>query len=190
MAAVAAATFISTSLDNLFLLMGLVGGSGLRRRDIALGYGASVAVVLAAGVAGNLIADLAAPGWLRFLGAVPLAMGLWRVRALRRTPAPAAADEAVRGGTGIATIFGVMLAASGDSLVVFTSLMAETADAMVLVIIVTALSMSVGWSALARWVVEHPALAPFLHRCERWIVPPLLVAIGLYILLDTSTDTM
>lgn len=190
MAGVAAATFVSTSLDNLFLLMGIVGGSSLRTRDVALGYGASVALVMAVGVAGNLAADTVSPQWLRALGLVPLGMGLWRVRGLLGGRDAITQDAPTPQAGGIASVFGVMLASSGDSLVVFASLMAETADAMVVVIIFVTLAMSGVWAVLARWFLDHPSLAPLLRRLERYAVPLLLVALGLYILLDTSTDTV
>ena len=46
------------------------------------------------------------------------------------------------------------------------------------------------WVVAARWVVDHPMLAPHLARIERYAVPALLIAVGLYILSDTGTDTV
>jgi cadmium resistance protein CadD (predicted permease) len=90
----------------------------------------------------------------------------------------------------MASVFALMLANSGDSFTVLTSLMAESRDALVVVIVTTALTMTTLWALLARWVVGHPALAPILWRLDRYGVPFLLVAIGLYILLDTPTDSV
>ena len=65
------AAFVSTNLDNLFLLMGLIGGARLRTRDIAIGYALSIALVLAVGLAGSYAADWATDAWLRYLGLIP-----------------------------------------------------------------------------------------------------------------------
>ena len=80
MAGVAAATFVSTSLDNLFLLMGLIAGSGLRWRSVALGYGGSVAVVLGVGGLGKLAAKGKIP--VRGFNVLALALSVRSVRAV------------------------------------------------------------------------------------------------------------
>jgi cadmium resistance protein CadD (predicted permease) len=187
-AGVAIAAFVSTNLDNLFLLMGMLGGSRTHTRDVAFGYGLSMSLVLAVGLAGSYAADWTAQGWLRYLGLIPLAMGLWRLRAL--LPGNAHEVEATVARTGALPVFSTMLANSGDSLGVFTALMSETAEPLVPVIIATVLAMVCVWAFAARWVVAHPAFGPHLRRLDRFLVPALLIALGLYILTDTATDTI
>ena len=184
------AAFVSTNLDNLFLLMGLIGGARLRTRDIAIGYALSIALVLAVGLAGSYAADWATDAWLRYLGLIPLAMGGRRVWNLVRRAGDPEVPVAAPTGSGIPSVFGVMLANSGDSLGVFTSLMGETSELLVLVIIGTTLAMASLWALAASWVVSHPRLAPALRKVDRYAVPVLLVAIGCYILADTPTDTI
>ena len=191
MIGVTVVAFVSTNLDNLFVLMGLVGGSKMQTRDVATAYAFSIAVVLGIGVAASYLADLGADAWLRYLGFVPLGMGLWRIRALATgARSPGASPEQTRSGLSIPSVSITMLASSGDSLGVFSSLMAETSEVLVLVIFATALAMSALWAAAASFVVQHPALAPRLRMMDRYAVPILLVAIGLYILSDTATDTI
>lgn len=187
---VGVAAFVSTNLDNLFLLMAMMKGSSLGARAVVLGYGSAMALVLAVGTLGSYAGDLVADAWLRYLGLIPLAMGVWRLWDLRRGVDPNAKESAPSQAGGAASVFGVMLANSGDSLGVFTSLMSETSELLVLVIFATALAMSGLWVAAARWLVEHPALAPHLRRLDRYLVPILLLAIGIYILSDTATDTV
>jgi cadmium resistance protein CadD (predicted permease) len=185
---VSMAAFLSTSIDNLFLLMGLMSGGRTRTSHVLVGYAGAVAVVLALGLIGARAADAVADDWLRYLGCIPLGMGAWRLlRLVRGTPAPSTATHPARGG-GPAPVFGVMLANSGDSLGVFTSLLAETAAPHVPVVAATPLAMAALWVVLARYVVRHPRLAPRLRGVDRVAVPLLLVAVGLYILTDTPTD--
>lgn len=185
---VAIAAFVSTNLDNLFLLMGMLGGSRAHTRDVVLGYGLSMGLVLSVGLAGSYAADWTAQGWLRYLGLVPLAMGLWRLRGLLRGGAHDV--EAARASRAALPVFSTMLANSGDSLGVFTALMSETAEPLVPVLIATVLAMVCVWVVAARQVAAHPALAPLLRRLDRTLVPVLLIALGLYILTDTPTDTL
>jgi cadmium resistance protein CadD (predicted permease) len=188
MVGISVVAFVSTNLDNLFLLMGLLASSP--HRKVMLGYTLAVAAVLGVGLAGSYLADFSAQAWLRWLGLVPLSMGAWRLRGLFRSPAAATEASPGAGPRGAASVFGVTLANSGDSLGVFTSLMSETSELLVFVILLTVLGMSALWIRAARWVAEHPALAPWLHQIDRYGVPLLLVALGLYILSDTATDTL
>lgn len=190
MAGVSAAAFVSTNVDNLFLLMALLGGSPRRARAVAVGYAAALAVVLAVCVAGSWAFELAANAWLRYLGLVPLGLGLWRLRQLLGRGSPSVAGAPPPRAAGVGASFGLMLGNSGDSLAVFASLLGETEGGLIPVAVVTILGMALLWVAAARGMVSHPALAPPLQRLERWGVPLLLVAVGLYILLDTATDTV
>ena len=189
MIGVAVVAFVSTNLDNLFLLMALLSGAERRTAAIVIGYASAIALVLAVAVAASLVADIFSDTWLRFLGLIPLTMGIWRARHLARGfyAEPAAS---IRPATGAFSVFAVMLANSGDSLGVFASLLSETSEPLILVAIATSLAMACLWVAAARWVVEHPSLAPHLHRLDRILVPILLIAVGLYILTDTATDTV
>ena len=190
MVGVSLAAFLSTSLDNLFLLIGLMSDGRTRTRDVALGYAGSMTLVVTVGLAGSYAVDFAADGWLRYLGLVPLGLGLWRLAALVRGQPAAALEQLPPRAGGPLPVCGVMLANSGDSLGVFASLMAETSDLLVLVIGATAIGMALGWTLVARQVVEHPSLAPRLRKIDRYAVPVLLISIGFYILLDTPTDTV
>lgn len=187
---VSAVAFVSTSLDNLFLLMGLMAGSRVRSRDAAAGYGLALALILSIGVAGSYAADLIADGALRYLGLIPLTMGIGRVWKVLRESEDAPTSDAAQAGRGVASVFAVMLANSGDSLAVFTPLMSETSDRLVFVIVATALGMGALFSLAARSVVRHPRLAPSLRAIDRYAVPLLLLGIGVYILSDTPTDTV
>ena len=133
-------------------------------------------LVLLVGLAGSYAADVAAQSSLRYLGLVTLVMGLWRMRAMIR-PAPGT-DGVASALSGRASVFGITLANSGDSLGVFAPLMAETSELLVVVIFVTALAMAVAWASVARWVAEHSALAPRLKAVDRYLVPLILIAIG------------
>jgi cadmium resistance protein CadD (predicted permease) len=193
MIGVSAAAFVSTSLDNLFLLMGLMAGSRLRTRDAALGYGLALAPVLSIGVAGSYAADWVADDALRALGLIPLTMGIartWKVLRAPQTSATSPPQGAAPAGRSIASVFAVMLANSGDSLAVFAPLMSETSERLVFVIVATALGMGALWSLAARSVVRHPRLAPSLRAIDRYAVPLMLIGIGIYILTDTPTDTV
>jgi cadmium resistance protein CadD (predicted permease) len=83
-----------------------------------------------------------------------------------------------------------MLANSGDSFLVFTALLGDTRSWLDGVVVGALVAMSVLWVRIAAVVTEHPRLRDPLRVFARFGLPILLVCVGLYILLDTPTDTV
>lgn len=186
-AGLTAAAFAATNLDNLLLLVALFGDRSFRSRDILLGYGsaavlvAAVAYIMAKGV------ELAPAGYLGLLGLVPLAMGLARLRDLFRTDF-APVDRPSRLGAGVLPVALLMLAQSTDSFGVYISVFADTQALLEIPVLLTLMFCVVTWCAVARWLARASGIAVPLQRLSRFVVPVLLIVIGLYILLDTTTD--
>ena len=82
--AITGATFATTNLDNLGLLLALFADEGFQSRDILLGY--TLAALLVAGVAygASTAVEFAPSRYLGYLGIVPIAVGLVRAYELVR----------------------------------------------------------------------------------------------------------
>jgi len=187
---VAGASFLSTNADNLVLLAVLLGQRGQRAVPILQGY---VVAAVAIGSGGLLVARLAdafPPAVFGYLGLVPLAMGAVRLsRAFRGRSADASAtvESQTIGTAGVAML---MLANSTDTLLVLAPLFAETPEPYTYAMVATIAVTAIGCFCLALLVARHPGLRAWLARAERWLVPVLLIGVGLYILSDTATDTL
>jgi cadmium resistance protein CadD (predicted permease) len=83
-----------------------------------------------------------------------------------------------------------MFANSGDSLAVLAPLFAETREPYTLLIVGAGISMVLLWSGLAGWIARSPALAEPIRKWSAYLLPLILIAVGLYILSDTGTDTL
>jgi cadmium resistance protein CadD (predicted permease) len=189
-AVVAGASFISTSTDNLVLLAVLLAKRGQRALPVMLGYVAAAAVIGAAGLVVARLADVFPPNLIGYLGVVPLGMGIVRlVRAVRGPGREQSATMEARtiGSTGVATL---MLANSSDTFSVLAPLFAETPEPYTYVMVATIIVVSIGWFGLALAVGGHPRMRGWIARADRWVVPLLLIGIGLYVLADTATDTL
>jgi cadmium resistance protein CadD (predicted permease) len=186
---VAGASFISTSFDNFTLLIGFYADGRYSKTKVLFGYAASTLgmVFLAHGAATAV--EGAPAALLGYLGLVPLAMGLAGVaRLVRGGPdAEAVTDPAPRG---FWAVLGVMLANSGDTLVVFVSVFADTAEGLEWWVMGAAVAIAVGYAILARWLVERAGAADRLQRRTRMVLPFLLIGIGAYILANTPTDVV
>lgn len=184
---VTTASFVSTSFDNFTLLVGFYADRRYATRRVLLGYAASTlaVVLLAHGVA--TAAETAPPGLLGYLGLIPLTLGLVGLARLA-SRAPRGELPAGTTGRGFLAVLGVMLANSGDTLAVFVSLFADTAEGLEGWILATAVASASGYAVLARWLVERSAAAERIQRYSRVVLPLLLIAIGAYILANTATD--
>jgi cadmium resistance protein CadD (predicted permease) len=189
-AGVALAAFVSTSADNLVLLASLVGRARAQQRRVILGYVTAVAVVAVTGLAVARAADVVDPRWLGYLGVVPLLMGVYRLFGLRTPSASTTGAVPTVPAVGYLAAFVLMISNSSDTLGVVAPLFAETPEPLSYVIAATLVVMSLVWSGAAVIVAAQPYIADRLQRYERLLVPFILIGIGIYILLDTSTDTL
>jgi cadmium resistance protein CadD (predicted permease) len=188
-AGLAAATFVSTSIDNLLLLVGFFTSPGFRARGVVLGYVGSVIAVLGVGFAASYAADFAPNRYAGYLGLVPILMGVTQLyKAVRGGDMPEGLSHPAVQGAGPVGL--VMLANSGDSLGAFVALFAETREPFTFVIVGLVAALSLAWIGLARWVAGHTALQQLLQRWGRYLLPLVLIAVGAYILADTRTDTL
>lgn len=181
------AGFTATNLDNLLVLVALSAG-GARARAM-LGFLLAAATLLAVATLGIVLGDMLDPGWVGYLGVVPVVLGLYLFLQLLRSPAPTAQMSAAAP-VGVAGSFLVMLSNSGDNLALFLPLMADTRKSLLPIIILTYVGMAVAWTLLARWLVGHRLLAKSLERHGRWLLPSIMIAVGTVVLMDMGYDRL
>ena len=184
-----AASFVSTSLDNFTLLLGFYGDERYARGRVLFGYLASTAgmVLLAHAVAAAV--ETAPSHLLGYLGVIPLGLGLIGVYRLLR-PGPSSERPPRVEARGFLAVLAVMMANSGDTLAVFVSLFADTAEGLEVWVLLTAAGMAAAYALVARRLVERSAAADLLRRYTRVLLPFLLIGIGVHILSNTPTDVM
>ena len=83
-----------------------------------------------------------------------------------------------------------MLSNGSDTLAVLLTLFAETPEPLTYVLATTVVVAAFLGFALARWIAGHAWIAARIERLERWLVPLLLIGLGVYILMDTGTDVI
>jgi cadmium resistance protein CadD (predicted permease) len=189
-AGVALAAFVSTSIDNLILLASLSGRAPAQQRTVMWGYVAAIGTVAVLGLAVARAADVVDTQWLGYIGVVPLLMGVYRLRGLFARPSTVADVAHTVPAVGFGAVFALMISNSSDTLGVVAPLFAETPEPLSYVIAATLVVMAFVWSGAAALVARQPFVADKLQRYERLLVPFILIGIGIYILLDTSTDTL
>jgi cadmium resistance transport/sequestration family protein len=187
----AAVAFVATNLDDLLVLMLLFSQvpSRFSPHHIFWGryLGFSALVVLSLpGFFGGLILPQPVIG---LLGVVPIIIGLqvW----LRQTND----DEMMLMSpvklpflsAQVATVAGLTFANGGDNIGIYVSLFAgQTWAELGLTLTVFAVLMAV-WYWVAQWLVSHPVVSSRLAQIGERLVPPVLIGLGLWILIEHDT---
>ena len=190
-AGLAVLAFAATNLDNLLLLVGALSRPRQAFGPVVAGVLLSSSATLALCVAAALAAGLAPEAWIGYLGLVPIGLGLFELYRL------ASSRGAREGGAQsdappipAFAVAAVMLANSADSFGALIPLFAETRHSLLLVIVAAVLLTSLCGCALARWIASHERFGPPIRRVGPLLVPFVLIAVGLYVLSDTRTDTL
>jgi len=190
----AAGSFIATNMDNLLILVVLLGANARRRSAVLLGFICSCIAVICVAALGVAVGSVLGAGLIGYLGVIPLALGCHMLyRSWAGHHAEDDALDAPSNGTEPKiwlSTFVLMLSNSGDSIAVFLPLLAESGRAAILVIVCSYLTMAVLWGGLSYLISGQRELARRIeHRAEK-IVPWIMIGVGIYILMDTATDTL
>jgi len=180
-----ALAYALTNIDGLFAFFA-IATSGRYRQALAGFLVAQLVVVAGAYVAGTGVTILT-PHALGYLGLVPLSLGVWEVwKNMSRSGNDADIPKPAHSTFSAAVIF---LALSADTFILIAAFFADTAavlDRYVLIGAVIAVTgLIVAGTLLARSLGSNRKIQRFFEKLS----PFVMIAAGIYILLDTATDT-
>ena len=175
----AAAAFAATNVDDLFVLMLLFGQAahGAERRKIVAGQYVGVALLTAVSLVGALGLGRVPEGYLRLLGLIPLALGIraWMDRD--------GGEEAKTGALSVAAVAALTVANGGDNIGVYLPLFTQMdGEQQGITLLVFALLCGL-WCFVGSRLAALPAMAQIISRHKGWLVPLVLVLLGVMILL-------
>jgi cadmium resistance protein CadD (predicted permease) len=182
---VAAAAFVATNLDDVFLLLALFSNPSFRPAQVVAGQMIGMAILIALSVVGAFLALVVAPGYVGLLGFVPLGLGIWHF--LRRgnsdddTQAQAAMSGALRG----LAVVAITVANGADNIGVYVPMFATAVRLQVAVYAGTILLLTAGLCWLAHALIQHPRLGTPIQRFAGPVTPFVLMALGVYILVES-----
>ena len=182
--------FAATNVDDSLLLVLFFGDRRYRIRHVFAGQALGIGLLVAASLAGALLA-LSLPGrWVGLLGLLPIAMGLRELIDRRRSDADSepAVETILAGQTPgwrrAAAVAGVTLANGGDNIGVYAPLFAARSPAETAVLLVVFGGMLAIWLFGALYLARRSAAAGTVQRAGRVIFPYALILIGIVILAE------
>jgi cadmium resistance protein CadD (predicted permease) len=170
----AALSFAATNIDDLVLLA-IFYSQANRRWKVVAGQFLGFTVIIVISLTGFISGRLLNPQWIRFLGIVPIVIGIKKLIARDE-------EKDTQRSSGVAGIALVTFANGGDNIGIYAPLFA-TANAAELSTFIGVYYALLGvWCCLGYLIAQHPLVARVLNRYGKWIVPFVLIALGIYIL--------
>jgi cadmium resistance protein CadD (predicted permease) len=184
---VSCAAFVSTNLDTFWLLISLYASSERGSRALTVGYLAATALVGVLAWLGSSALEILSARQIDYLGLIPLGMGIYRGWALF-APQSGQVDSPPPWRPTFSSALVMTLSQSADNFAILASLFADTRASLELTAGIAIAVCAIAWSALAHWVGTHRLVAPRMRRIARFLLPVLLIAVGLHLLADTAVD--
>jgi cadmium resistance protein CadD (predicted permease) len=188
-AATAVGLFAGTNVDDIVVLSVLnvsrAAENRPRHRDIWIGQYLGIAVLVLIALAASRGLSLIRPDLVGLLGLIPLTLGLYRLAVAIRTrdrSGPTSTPVAA----GLVGVVGITVANGGDNVAAYTPVFAtQSASEIAVTITVFALCVAV-WCLAAALLVTHKRVVAAIEACGHWLVPPVYITIGLWVLSKTG----
>lgn len=188
--AIAVMVFVSTNIDDIFLLAAFFSDRKLTARSVVLGQCLGIAVLVAVSTVVAWLSMALPEGWISLLGLVPLYLGLKQVKSLWTAADESAEDDEIqlqeqqmaRGlHSQMLGVAGVTIANGGDNLGVYIPMFANSLAAIPLFVAVFAV-MTLLWCFLGHVLVNNQMFGHWIRRYGHKILPVVLILLGLDIL--------
>jgi cadmium resistance protein CadD (predicted permease) len=166
--------FAATNIDDMFVLT-LFFSQTRRRLPVVFGQYLGFTALITISLAGFFGGRILPHEWIRFFGLVPIAIG---IKKLLVKPD----DHLKRAGVSVSDVALVTFANGGDNIGIYAPLFAISAAGQLIELLVVFYLLLGVWCVAGYFILRHQAVANALRRCGRWLVPLVLVGLGLYIL--------
>jgi cadmium resistance protein CadD (predicted permease) len=187
----AIALFVSTNIDNVFVLVGFFSDPKFRTRDIVIGQYAGIAALFGISVLASLLSLVIPRAYIGLLGIAPILIGakkfleLYRRREKTEETLQRHASPKPNGRP--ATVALVTFANGGDNVGTYAPSFALRSPFQITVIGLVFVGMTALWCFAAHSMVNHPKLGTPIRRFGHRVTPIVLIAFGILILQQAGT---
>jgi len=178
--------FVVTHLDTLVVITAFCADNHYQTREVLVGHYVGFCIGLLGAVIGAIVATEFLQEWTFLLGFVPLSIGL---SGLIRRPPEATVDELPTvpnsvGRIGVVTVTTIGL--SGENIAVYVPFFVDLSSSELMLIIGLYL-IGGGLVFLTALVIVHRVTTDGIPDwLDRWLVPTVLVFIGVYVVVTGS----
>lgn len=181
--------FISTNIDDVFLLMLFFGNKRFKDQEIIVGQFLGILTLIVVSLVISFIGLIIDQSYIGLLGFIPIYFGIKAFIQLvtqeSRLEEPAIEPTGSR--SNILTIAGVTIANGGDNIGIYVPLFAAQIWSQKLTMISVFFIMTGVWCVLAKYFTRHPLVANTIDKFGHLILPFVLILLGIYILYECNS---
>ena len=182
--------FVSTNIDDIFILMLFFGSKKIRTSSIIagqyLGIGALVAVSLLTSYIGNFVDQR----FIGILGLFPIFLAVKQILQLVKPEEQQGEDDDVTLKTSILAVAGVTIANGADNIGVYVPLLTTMTEFAKIQMVMVFIVMTYVWCMMGRYLASRPVIARQLEKFGHIIMPVVLLLLGLFILIESGTFSL
>jgi len=182
--------FISTNIDDIFILMLFFANKEYNRRQVVFGQFAGISALIAISVVGSLIGLLVEQKYIGLLGLLPVYLGVRSIIKALNRKSESLIDQAGRSqrtqGSWL-SVAAVTFANGGDNIGIYIPFFATLTPVQKSITIVIFFVMVAIWCLVAGYLSHHPIVAKNIEKYGHLITPVILILLGIYILYESGT---
>ena len=171
-----AVAFSATNIDDIVFLT-IFFSQASRRWHVVIGQYLGFTALVVISLIGFFGGQVLSHGWLRLFGVAPIAIGIKKLFVKRDV-------RIQRANTGTIDVATVTFVNGADNIGIYTPLFAISDWPRVIVLVAVLYVLLAAWCVAGYLIHRQKAVAYTLQRCGHWIVPVVLIALGIYILLN------
>lgn len=182
--------FVSTNIDDIFILMLFFGDKKYKARDIYIGQYLGMILLIALSLAAALLGSFIDSKYIGLLGLFPIYLGLRQLFTLfkgRNKIEEPDLQKIKSSKSGILTVAAVTVANGGDNLGVYIPFFVTLTTADKTITIALFLVMVLVWLVIAKYLSLNPAVAKVISKYGYILTPIILCLLGLFILKENGS---
>jgi cadmium resistance protein CadD (predicted permease) len=183
------AAYVSTNIDDLFILMIFFATPRLPSFQIVLGQYVGMGSLMVVSLAGSFVTLLLPRSLIGLIGLFPIAIGIKELLELRKKENED--DEKISKKLQRKKIHMPFLTVAaitfsgGEEIGIYAALFATNNDVVAIItLILVVMVLTALWCFLANYLVKHSFLADVFRRIGSRVLPLVLIGLGIYILVE------
>jgi cadmium resistance protein CadD (predicted permease) len=173
LALLATGAFISTNIDDLFLLVGFFSDRSFSRGQVFAGQILGMAAIVAISMAAASAALAISPQGVGLLGILPIVIGIRKLLRLEKIE-----EEEQLTAVGILQVAAVTIVNGGDNIAAYTPIFATQGYREMSATLAIFAALTFLWCFAALWLVRHTAWGKPLRRYGHILLPFILIGLG------------
>jgi len=190
LAGLAVAIYVSTNVDDVFLLLAFFADPRFRTRDVIIGQYFGIGVLYAVSVLASFVSLVISMRYVGLLGLIPIGIGVQLLLEWARGEEhdEADLDRPFGAASGrILSVAAITIANGGDNIGVYTPFFATRSGAELAIVGSVFAILTAAWCVFARQLVQHPVLGAPIRRYGHKVTPFVLIGVGILVLHDAGS---